>query len=176
MLISTDTKPQLVLATGDRKPVKCEERRVPMSRLELGSRNETLQIRQSYVVPWAGNLRQHKSHVFDELCAVPVLVHILYLNKKFWEELIACFHLIRHRPHIKRRVHKFFSIVACVFVAAVKFLPSRCLATTGIHIEAHRLTEGIYELRCWDGLRCHNIHTKFHEDLFRCARVDRVDI
>jgi hypothetical protein len=44
--------------------------------------------------------------------------------KKFWEELIAYFPLIRHGPHRKRRLQQFF-------VAAGKSLPSRCLATKG---------------------------------------------
>jgi hypothetical protein len=34
--------------------------------------------------------------------------------------------LIRHGPHRKRRAKQF---CVCVFVSAVKFLPSRCLAT-----------------------------------------------
>jgi hypothetical protein len=44
--------------------------------------------------------------------------------------------LIRHRPHRKRRVNN--SIVACVFVTAVTFLPSCCLATIGTYTQ----TEG----------------------------------
>jgi hypothetical protein len=35
--------------------------------------------------------------------------------------------------------------------------------------------EGIYELRRWDGLRCHDIHTKFHEDWFSHSKVDEGD-
>jgi hypothetical protein len=26
----------------------------------------------------------------------------------------------------------------------------------------------IYEVSCWNGLRWHDIHTKFHDDQFRC--------
>jgi hypothetical protein len=40
-------------------------------------------------------------------------------NKKFWEELIAYFPLIWHKPHRKGRVQQF--IVGCVVVAAVEF-------------------------------------------------------
>jgi hypothetical protein len=41
-----------------------------------------------------------------------------------------------------------YSTVACVFITAVAFLPSRCLATmAGIHIQTHRLMRGIYEVR-----------------------------
>jgi hypothetical protein len=40
------------------------------------------------------------------------------------------------------------SVVARVFVAAVRCLPIRCLATTGgILIQIQRLMQGIYELR-----------------------------
>jgi hypothetical protein len=38
--------------------------------------------------------------------------------------------LIRHRGHIENDASN-NSIIACVFVTAVTFLPSRCLATTG---------------------------------------------
>jgi hypothetical protein len=47
-------------------------------------------------------------------------LHILFY-KNFWEKLIAYFPLIRHNS----------PIAACVFVAAVTFLPNRCLATIG---------------------------------------------
>jgi hypothetical protein len=40
-------------------------------------------------------------------------------NKMFWEELIAY------------EAHNNSSIVSCVFIVAVTFLPSRCLATIG---------------------------------------------
>jgi hypothetical protein len=49
-------------------------------------------------------------------------------NKKFWEELIAYFPLYE-MGHIKNDASNNSSIVACVFVTAVTFLPSRCLAT-----------------------------------------------
>jgi hypothetical protein len=31
----------------------------------------------------------------------------------------------------------------------------------------------IYEVRYWDGLRCHDIHTKFHTEWLRQSKVDR---
>jgi hypothetical protein len=34
-------------------------------------------------------------------------LRIIFNDKQFWEELIAYFLLIRHRPHIKRRVQQF---------------------------------------------------------------------
>jgi hypothetical protein len=44
--------------------------------------------------------------------------------------------LIRHRPYRKQRDHQSFT-VACVFVAAVTFLPNRCLATLGEYTCRH---------------------------------------
>jgi hypothetical protein len=56
----------------------------------------------------------------------------------------------------------------CVFFAAETCSPSRCLATIGrIHIQTHRLMRRMYEARLWDGLRCHDMHTKFHKYWFR---------
>jgi hypothetical protein len=34
---------------------------------------------------------------------------------------------------------------------------------------------GIYEISHWDGLRCHDVRTKFHKDCFRHSEVDRRD-
>jgi hypothetical protein len=58
-----------------------------------------------------------------------------------------------------------------VFTAAGTCLPSRCLPKAWIHIETHRLLGGIYEVRRLDGLRCHDIHTKFHKDWFSHSKV-----
>jgi hypothetical protein len=33
------------------------------------------------------------------------------------------------------------------------------------------LKEGIYELCCFDGLRCHDIRTKLHKDYFRHSEI-----
>jgi hypothetical protein len=35
---------------------------------------------------------------------------------------------------------------------------------------------GIYEVYHWDGLRCHDIQTKFHKDWFRHSRIDNGDM
>jgi hypothetical protein len=51
-------------------------------------------------------------------------------NKKFWEELIAYFPWYDTDP-IENDVSNNSSIVACVFVTAVTFLPSSCLETLG---------------------------------------------
>jgi hypothetical protein len=56
-------------------------------------------------------------------------------NKKFWEELIAYIPLY-DTGRIENDVSNNSYIAACVFITAVKFLPSRCLATIrGIHIQ-----------------------------------------
>jgi hypothetical protein len=55
---------------------------------------------------------------------------IILLNKKFWEDLVAYFPW-HDTDCIEDCVSNNSSITACVFVAAVKFLPSRCLATIG---------------------------------------------
>jgi hypothetical protein len=52
----------------------------------------------------------------------------LYINKKFWELLIVYFPWY-DTGHIENDESNNSSIVACVFVTAVTFLPSRCLAT-----------------------------------------------
>jgi hypothetical protein len=112
-------------------------------------------------------------------------------NKKFWEELIAYFPLIRHTPYRKRCLQQFIAagmfllfllsndrgirrqthrhtrptilLLLRVFIDEGTCFPSRCLAMkVGIHIQTHRLIGGIYEVRRWDVLRCHNIHTKVH--------------
>jgi hypothetical protein len=57
----------------------------------------------------------------------------LLLNKKFWEEPIACFPWY-DTGHIENDASNNSYIVVCVFVTAVTFLPRRCLATIeGIH-------------------------------------------
>jgi hypothetical protein len=50
--------------------------------------------------------------------------------KKFWEELIAYFPSY-DTGHIENDASNNSSIVACVFVTTVTFLPSRCPATIG---------------------------------------------
>jgi hypothetical protein len=70
---------------------------------------------------------------------------------------------------IYRQIHRHtsptFLLLLCVLVAAGTCLPSRCLATKGgTHIKIHRLMGRICEVHRWDGLRCHDIHTKFHNN------------
>jgi hypothetical protein len=65
-------------------------------------------------------------------------------NKKFREELIA--HFPRYYTgHIENDASNNFSIVSCVFVTAVTFLPSRCLATIG-GIHTHRQQRDLINL------------------------------
>jgi DNA-binding GntR family transcriptional regulator len=35
---------------------------------------------------------------------------------------------------------------------------------SNIHIQTHRLMGRIEEVRRWDGLSCHDTHTKYHKD------------
>jgi hypothetical protein len=63
---------------------------------------------------------------------------------------IAAFYDI---DHIDNDASDNSSIVACVFVAAVTFLPSRCLANRGGHTDTD-WWEGFMQYAFWDGLRC----------------------
>lgn len=72
-----------------------------------------------------------------------------------------------------------------VFVAMVTFLLSRFPSNDrgifteplpsndrGIHLQAHRLMGEIYEVCRLDGLRRHDIRTKFHTDWFSHSEVN----
>jgi hypothetical protein len=63
-------------------------------------------------------------------CASTVCRYAYRLQKKFWEELIAYFPWY-DTDHIENDTSNNSSSVACVFVTAVTFLPSRCLAMIG---------------------------------------------
>jgi hypothetical protein len=43
-------------------------------------------------------------------------------------------------------------------------------------MRTHKVIGRIYEVRRRDGLRCHDIHTKFHKDSFSNSKVNRGDI
>jgi hypothetical protein len=58
------------------------------------------------------------------------IYYIHKIDKKFWEELIAYFPCY-DTGHVENDASNNSSVVACVFVTAVRFLPSRCLATIG---------------------------------------------
>jgi hypothetical protein len=91
------------------------------------------------------NVHQFRIHRFSVLCSFSYITglytRVLRIshccifnhpnkNKKFWQELFTYFPLVRHAPH-KNDAFNNYSIGACVFVAAVTSLPSRCLATVG---------------------------------------------
>jgi hypothetical protein len=61
-------------------------------------------------------------------CSFRVCILNRQNNNKFWEELIAYFPWY-DTGHIENDASNNSSIVACVFVTEVTFLPSRCLAT-----------------------------------------------
>jgi hypothetical protein len=84
--------------------------------------------------------------------------------RKFWEWLLPAF--------LSYDASNNYSIVACVFVAVVTFLPNRCIATIGVHINTRRLMGGIYGVRRSDWLSCHGIHAKFHKDWLRHSEID----
>jgi hypothetical protein len=81
-----------------------------------------------------------------------------YINNKFWEELITYSSFIRH-------LKQFFRCCGNLFTEP---LPSN---DSEKHIQTHRLVGGTYEVRRWDGLQCHGIHTKFHKDWSRDSKV-----
>jgi hypothetical protein len=67
------------------------------------------------------------------------------------------------------------SVVACIHCCrnvSTEPLPSNW---RGTHIQTHRLTGGIYEVRSWVELRCHVIHTKFYRDWLKHSKVDGED-
>jgi hypothetical protein len=81
----------------------------------------------------------------------------------------------RHRSYVKNSLFSFettrtkqkkdasnisyiFACIRCPKNVCTELLPSN---DKGIHIQAHRLMGGILEVLCWDGLRCHDIHTEF---------------
>jgi hypothetical protein len=69
----------------------------------------------------------------------------LRLNKKFWKELITYFPSYE-TGHTENDVSNNSSIVACVFVTTVTFLPSCCLATIREFLPSHCLatTRGFF--------------------------------
>jgi hypothetical protein len=74
-------------------------------------------------------------------------------NKKFWEELIEYFPLIRHKPHRKGRAQIF--IYRWLYIhSGGKFFTEPLRSTDkGIRIDTET-----YEVDSWNGLRCHDIH------------------
>jgi hypothetical protein len=78
--------------------------------------------------------------------------------------------LIRHVPHIRRQIQIYYFIVACVFVAAITLLSSRCLTTIEIYTCRHTVwLEGFMKhvLAHVPWYPC-----KFHKDRLRHSKVD----
>jgi hypothetical protein len=96
------------------------------------------------------------------------------LVKKFWEERITYFPLVRHGPHRKRRIQQFLSCCACIRCRGKVFNPAFASNDKGTHVQTHRLIGGICEVRRWNGLRCHDnlIRTKFHKNWFRHSKFN----
>jgi hypothetical protein len=118
-------------------------------------------------------------------------------NMKFWEELISSFPSY-DTGHIENDASNNSSGVACVFVTAVTFLPSHCLATIGRFLPSRCLAMigGLSTSRClatigdthtdakndgrdllirpmrWVQVRSRDIRTKFHKDWFWHSKVN----
>jgi hypothetical protein len=75
-------------------------------------------------------------------------------NKKLWEELIACFPWY-DTGHVENDASNSSYIVACIFVTAVTFLLSRCLATIGEFLPNRCLAtiRGLLPSRCLATIR-----------------------
>jgi hypothetical protein len=77
---------------------------------------------------------------------------------------------IRHGPYNNYASNNSF-IVACNRChgnVSTEPLPSNDVA---IHIQTHRLIRGIYEVRRWDGFKCHDIRTNLAKNRFRHSRL-----
>jgi hypothetical protein len=79
-------------------------------------------------------------------------VYISYDKQEVLGRTNRLLSLIRHGPHRKRRVQQVYCCVCIHYRGSVSAEP---LPSNGKGI--HRLMGGIYEIRCWDGLRCHDI-------------------
>jgi hypothetical protein len=79
--------------------------------------------------------------------------------------------LIWHGPHRKRRVQRFFYSCMCIRYRGNVFI-DLLPVNICLHTHTHGLIGAIYEVRRWDGLKCHDIHTKFHRYCFRHLKVD----
>jgi hypothetical protein len=82
---------------------------------------------------------------------------------------------MRHGSHRKRRVQQFFFCCVCIHCRGNVFTEPLPSNDGGIHIQTHRLMGGIYKVLRWDGLRCHDIHTKFHKDWFGHSEINKGD-
>jgi hypothetical protein len=88
------------------------------------------------------------SRVYDPF--QPEQAYRRYFSKKFWVELIAYFPLIR-------RVQQFCYCCLCIRCSGNVFKEPLPSGDREIKVQTQRLMVGIYEVRCWDGFRCHDI-------------------
>jgi hypothetical protein len=72
------------------------------------------------------------------------------------------FPVIRHEPYRKWRIQQFFYCCVCIRCSGNVFTGPLRGNNRGIH----RLSGGIYSVRHWDGLRCHDIRTKLRKEWF----------
>jgi hypothetical protein len=72
--------------------------------------------------------------------------------------------MIQHGLHKKWHIQQFFN--CCVYI--------RFFLATYIY-RTRRLMGGIYEVHHWDGLRCHDIHTRSRKDWLRHSNVNGGD-
>jgi hypothetical protein len=79
-------------------------------------------------VPFYQTTRRHFTDNRGIQIKACFIFKVLIINKKFWEELIAYFPSY-DKGHTENDASNNSSIVACVFVTAVTFLTSCCLAT-----------------------------------------------
>jgi hypothetical protein len=81
--------------------------------------------------------------------------------------------LIWQGTHRKRRIQQFFYSCVCIRCRGNVFTETLPGNNSGIHIYTLRLMGGINEVRRWDRIICHDIHTKFHDDWLSHSKVDR---
>jgi hypothetical protein len=119
-----------------------------------------------------------------EKCSVPFMIDsylcLLFQVHELYEQRLCIIEVLGRTNRLfsfdKTRLEKDASknsyVVTSLFLAAVTLLASRCLATEGGYTYRHRLMVGFYEMRWWDGLTCHYIHTKCHNNCFRRSKIN----
>jgi hypothetical protein len=132
------------------------------------------------VIPPTGNNCHwtSKSVICNRTCILLFYINFVflhnkwqYLNKKFWGRIKHLFSFDMTWT-TKKMMHPKILLLLHVSIVVVKFLPSCCLAMTRGYTYRHRQMGEIHEVCCWDGLRCHELHTQFHKDWFRHLKVD----
>jgi hypothetical protein len=129
---------------------------------------------RDYIANTSRTLRHMANVLLDITCGserdILTCRTLLQISKKFWEELVS--YVLWYDTEGTEKMHQRIHLLFHVFITSVTFSTSRCLPTTVECIYRHRLVGGIYDGRFWDGLRCHDTHTKFHKDWLRHSEVD----